>query len=389
MSRQKLSDSLPLCPAGETPPRGRHVVLVPGEAAPLVTLDLPGGLRGQAREEVARRQLRDRLGGGGERVEMRPYSGLKTREGWHRALVADHGDVARWRAGAGPRAQAVLPDYLALPAAPGVWSLAARGARVLARLGPEDGFAAEAELAQLMLTRALEADPPGAVLIEGEMAWVDAACAARNIPVLTRPEEARAHDLAVPRRFAHGEGALDLRADPQAARARLRARVLPWRWPALAACLAAALWGAAQWLSVAALEEATGRARAAALAQTRAAFVPDGPVLDIRAQVSRALAEARAARSAPARGPEPMRVLARAVDVVAGQGAAPEEIDFAPDQALNLVLRVADFAAAEALVAALRDANFAVLAQEARVDEAGQGVRATLRLGVDAGEGLR
>ena len=59
---------------GAEMPAGRHVVLVPGAEVPLLALDLPERLRGPAREDVARRQLRDRIGLDAARIEMRPFS---------------------------------------------------------------------------------------------------------------------------------------------------------------------------------------------------------------------------------------------------------------------------------------------------------------------------
>ncbi len=52
-----------------------RIALVPGALAPLIALDLPEGLRGAAREQVARRQLRDLTGLGDDRLQMRPFHG--------------------------------------------------------------------------------------------------------------------------------------------------------------------------------------------------------------------------------------------------------------------------------------------------------------------------
>ncbi len=98
-----------------TAPRG-HVALVPGALVPLLTLDLPDRLRGQVREQVARRQVRDQLGTQST-VEMRPFQLPGTAADWTRALVADADHLAGWRGAAGAGCRAVLPDYLALPAA--------------------------------------------------------------------------------------------------------------------------------------------------------------------------------------------------------------------------------------------------------------------------------
>src|SRR6056297_2519329 len=72
------------------------VAVVPGEAVPLIPLDLPGALRGTARERVARRQLRDAYGGGEAGLDARPARLGETPETWQRMLVAEAGARADW-----------------------------------------------------------------------------------------------------------------------------------------------------------------------------------------------------------------------------------------------------------------------------------------------------
>ena len=79
------------------PPAGPFVALAPGADAPLLTLTLPATLKGPAREDVARRQIRDRLGPG---LDLRPLGA----EGWTRAAVAHRADVLRWRGALGTAA---------------------------------------------------------------------------------------------------------------------------------------------------------------------------------------------------------------------------------------------------------------------------------------------
>src|SRR6056297_2220059 len=132
------------------------VATVPGADAPLLPLDLPPGLTGVARERVARRQLRD--AGCGAGLDLRPARLGAGRETWARMLVCEGTLRADWAAHvapAGRRCRAVLPDYLALPAAPGLWVIELDEAgMVRARLGPEDGFAAESDLARALLEEA-------------------------------------------------------------------------------------------------------------------------------------------------------------------------------------------------------------------------------------------
>ena len=236
-------------------PGPRAVALVPGGDVPLIALDLPAGLRGQAREDVARRQLKDRLGLGPEALVMRPFAtdGADT---WHHALVAEAGQLAAWR---DLPCRAVLPDYLALPAAEGVWTLAVEDGTLLARLGPGDGFSAPLPLAPAMLRAALKAGPPRAVLRLGApSAALDDPLAEAQLHVARRAEEIAEAGLPLPQRLAHGELAMDLRRDPQAARARLRRRLRPWRWPYLFAACATGLWAARKsWRSARPKREST------------------------------------------------------------------------------------------------------------------------------------
>lgn len=401
----------PLEGGGQAPDRP-HVALVPGAEVPLLALDLPPGLRGQTREDVARRQLQDLLGLSGEPgretgretggIEIRPFPASSPPGLWIRALVAGTDRVARWRDRAAPAATALIPDYLALPAAEGVWTLAGgvgaggAGGTVLARLGPGDGFAAEPELARMLLLRALGTVPDGApdrpraLLLEpGAPDWAAALFEAEGIAVLTAPAEAEALGLAPPRRFAHGETAVDLRADPRAERARLARRVLPWRWPLLAGLLAAGIWSAAQIVAVRALDEAARAERQAATALVRAEFVPSGPLLDLPVQVGRALDGMRGEAEAWRARVSPLTLLSRAAPVIAGAGEAPEaelgEVRYGPSEGLVLGLRLADFSALDRLVQALGAAGLVVELRESRVAEGGAGVEA--ELGLSSGPG--
>ncbi|KMK64008.1 Type II secretion system (T2SS), protein L/GspL periplasmic domain [Puniceibacterium sp. IMCC21224] len=391
MARQKtLQDTALFSLTGGTDaPRGRYVALVPGAEVPLLALDLPRGLRGPAREEVARRQLRDRIGPQGDRVEMRPFVLTGDGDGWSRALVADAGLLAGWRTRTGAACRAVLPDYLALPTGPSLWTLQIEAGSVQARLGPGDGFSADPDLARVMVSRALDAaaaTPPKAVLVlkadreVTELPWLAPLLATQDIALLTSLDAVEAAGLARPQVLAHGELRLDLRTDPRAARARLRARVLPWRWPLLIGLLAAGLWGTAQILAIQALTQAQMAERGRAMALVRDHFIPVGPVLDIRVQVARALAEREAAAQNWRGRTSPLLLFGQAAEVIAAQGAQPQELRYDRSEGLRVVLDVADFAAAEQVAGALREVGLQTDVVESRVSDTGPGVRTELRL---------
>ncbi|UWQ93534.1 hypothetical protein K3727_21405 (plasmid) [Rhodobacteraceae bacterium M382] len=381
-----------------------QVVLVPGAEVLMLALDLPQGVRGAAREQVAWRQLRDDIGLGPDTVEMHPYRGAGRPDGWTRVLVADAGLMAGWRARVGA-ARAVLPDYLALPTAPGLWVLAlppGNGAdtgsdsgsdsgpdsgsgTMQVRLGPDSGFSCEAGIAPLMLRRALEEaveDPPRAVLLQGagSAGWLAALLDEYDIPLLRDTGALKDHGVDPPDVLAHGELAADLRADPRAARDRLHRRILPWRWTVLAALVAVGVWAAVQLFEIDRMERETAALRAEMDTIVRQYFVPSGPILDVRTQVSRALA-ARQAEAAAASGREsPLVLFGQVADVLAGSDAKTDLAVYTPVDGLALDLRLADFAAVDRLVDAFETAGIAVDLRDARVSGETREVRADLRL---------
>lgn len=368
---------------GGPPPKARQVALVPGAHVPLMAVTLPTGLRGHAREQVAERQLRDALVGGQDTVEIRPFHSAGSESGWTRVLVADRARLTEWRRLAGSACKAVLPDYLALPAAAGVWTVVTSGAVVLARLGPEDGFSAAPAVAARLLRDALAAAAPAPRAVfspTGLLPELETVFADHDVPVTTTKEALRGLGLEVPQALAHGELAFDLRRDPRAARAKLRRALLPWRWPVLVGLVAAGLWASAQDLAIRHAEDQAAQYRAATLETVRAEFVPSGPVLDIRTQVSRALAEARVAATGAGEAVSPLDLLGLAADVMTAREARPDAIDYTLADGLTAVVRVENFAAADALATALQEAGLAVMVVESRVSEGDAGVRTELRI---------
>lgn len=351
-------------PGAGPPPAGRFLALVPGEAAPLLPVALPPALHGAAREQVARRQIADRLGAQAAAVELRP---APLGPGPFAAvLAADAAALARWRAE--PRlaaAAALLPDYLALPAAPGLWVLAAEGGRIRARLGLADGFAAEPALAAALLAEARARGPaPRAVWATGALPPAVAAALDGLPRADTPPPEARA--------LANGEAALDLRRPPGSAAARLAGRL---RVLALAGALAGA--GAVAWAASVVVETRALAARAATtqadtLAAAQARLLPPGPIVDLRLQVERELDRRRAV------GGGGLGLLNAAAQGLAGAGAVPTRLALR-DGAVEVELSVTDFAALESVMAALAAQGLAVRV----VRQAGGGagaVAATLAL---------
>ena len=372
--------------SGAPLPDGPFVATVPGSAAPLLPLDLPPGLRGVARERVARRQLFD--AGCGAGLDLRPARLGRGHDAWVRMLVCDGAQRAEWAgqvAGAGKRCRAVLPDYLALPAAKGLWVIDAWDAGAIrARLGLEDGFAAEPDLALALLQEAVREAPPAAILRLGaSCAPLDAWLATLDVPVCAAPE-ALPEGVAPPVRLGHGELGLDLARDPEALRAALRGNLRR-----IAAALVLALGGFGFWAASVQIEtdrlrdqDLTYRRNAEAL--LRAGLVPSGPVLDIRAQVGAALGRARTQADDARDQARPLDVLRAAGEVLAAHGSRITRVSFQPGLGLVIDLEIGDFAALEALVTDLTAAGTGARVAQSVARE-GRGVEAVLALAVDRG----
>lgn len=355
---------------------GPHVALVPGEAAMLLQLEMPEGLRGIARERVARRQAADRLGLAPEAIDVRLLS-----ETGGAALVVDPDTAEAWRqAVRGSACVAMLPDYLTLVAGPGIWTLHVADGRLLARLGDEDGFAAEMALARLQIARALAVGRPDAVLRTGAPApEIDALLSDAEVPSFADLDglAAAGHPRPEPPRWE--QSTADLLQSPNTDLDRVRASVRRWRIPVLLAALALALWVADMALRI----DRARKARDALMAETteivRETFVPNGPLLDIRAQVARRATELTEAAT-DTNDASPLGLLRRVAPALQASDVRLREVSYRDDTALEIAVAADDFAAVEALARSIRDDGIAVDVVDALADGAG-GVLARLRVG--------
>jgi len=379
----------------ETPGRGKpmagHVALVPGGDVPMLALQLPPGLQGNAREQVAWRQLQDQLGLTQDTAEMRPYSGADTAIGWTKVLVAATDHMQRWRGMLDPGCRALLPDYLALPAAEDLWVLALREGAVQARLGLLDGFSAEAELADLMLTQMLADEivenPRAVLLLEGTLPGLEELLVNHDIDLVRKSEALAELDIKAPVVLGHGELAADLRIDARAVRRQLRRQLLPWAAALLAGGLMLGIWAAGEGLKIRQMQRDRIALQSNIEALVRRYFVPTGPLLDVRLQVSRALAAQQAEVAAGAGRVSPLLLIGQVADVIAAADVQPELLHYSQIEGLVLELRLADFAALDQVMATLESAGIAAESRGARVaeDSAG-GVRAELHLQVKQAE---
>ncbi len=334
------------------PPSGAFIAVVPGEAAPLFPLDLPARLRDGIRNQVARQQVENLLQDSLDAVELRVNR--PGRDGAAAALVVTAERARDWRdrlSEQGRRVAALLPDYLVLPVVAEGWALRClpEGDRVLARLGPADGFAAglPVALAQLRAVLARSGAPQHVYLCDSPVPET-----LRSVLEATSAEiHAGWPDEAA--LLGHGEADFNLFRDPAADRMAVRRQVRRWRGPMAAMAAGLAALAAALWIDGARIEAAAQRQRDAATEVARAAFLPSGPILNLRLQVGRVVAERQAAEATPAQGVGSMDVLHAAAQVLAQSPVTLRRVTRTAGTPLRVELEVGDFAALEQVVARL------------------------------------
>lgn len=373
---------------GRGPQASGYIALVPGGDAPLLALHLPAGLQGAAREQVAWRQLLDQLSVTPEQVEMRPYIRGISSPSWTRVVVANADLMAGWRALLQPGCRALLPDYLALPAAADLWVLQVQGDQLRARLGRRDGFSAELGLAELMLGQLLaDADmvkPKAVLLRQGDLPQgLQQRLAEQGIPVVADIRGLKPLGIAPAVVLGHGELSVDLRRDARAARRQLRRQLRPWGAAGLAAGLMMAVWASGEVLAIRQLQRDQALLVDHTETLVRQHFVPAGPLPDLRLQVSRALAARQAQVAAGAGRLSPLLLIGQVAEVMVAQQIQPEALSYEQGEGLVLALRLVDFAALDQLVAVLDQSGIAAEPRLARVIESGTeagGIRADLHL---------
>ena len=363
-------------------PVGRgDVVLVPGTDVPVMRFSLPDKVRGYTRKQIAQRQLRDQMGIAAKSVDVRPLTLGGSGSDWTNALVADRALVARWSDQAGRRAAAVIPDYLSLPYAPGVWTIAAGADHIVSRLDLADGFAAETELALLQLLQQFQDRAPKAIYLTGTPSdAVVSAIRAFEVPVFGEAADAQKHGLAQPSAFAHNEISADLRSDPEAERQALQKTLSAWVLPVVLGLVAIAVWTATIMLETRALREQFDTTRRSTEELLRHSFVPAGPILDVRAQVTRAMDSRRAQLAAQSDVRLPLDVMNRASLPLYQSGADLHEISYSADTGLIADVGMRRFADLDQLAAQLRSLDLQVTIIESASE--GDGARGRLLIKV-------
>ena len=370
----RLSDLPPIWRLGAAmPPAGPHIAVVPGADAPLLQVELPASLRGQARERVAGRQLAEALAVPLNQLELHAFSTGKT--AWGRMLVTDADAAADWRKAVRPGCIALLPDYLALLCIKDVWTIDTHEG-VAARLGPSDGFAAEPDLAVRLLS---ETEPPRAILRQGPAEpLLDDYLTSLAVPIFDNLATLVASGTEKPLRWSQASGAINLAAPPSAAYERLGQTLSQWRWPVIFGALALGAFLGSLVLETRRFEAEAAVAQTMTQDLVRQHFVPEGPILNVRAQVQAVVDAAETPQTQSTTIP-PLILLQQAAPTLDQDALRLQVAEYRTDIGLVAGLTATDFASLDALVDDLRNGGFLVEVLDSRAQASG-GVAARLRL---------
>ncbi|MEL7116732.1 MAG: type II secretion system protein GspL [Pseudomonadota bacterium] len=357
------------------PPGGAHVALVPGASAPVLPIELPPTLSGAAREQVAERQLIEQLSLAPATFEMHPLQ-PKSAKSWSHVVVLDSERAKQWRGATTRATTALLPDYMALPTADGLWAIVVDADTVSVRIGADEGLSGERDLVEAQLSRAA---PPDVILRLGDADQeLDDFLLGFDADIVTDPAELKKAGITVVR-WADSVGGLNLLAPPSASVDRLRAGLKRWRMAAVAAAVAAIAWMGSTWAEMQAAETRAALAEQRIEGLVREHFVPSGPILDVRAQVTAAVEAALVPDVIELQTIPAMVQFQIAAEILTRDGANVLSVFFRPETGLETIVATDDFSVLDDLIIGLQDADFLVEQLESRAQQTG-GVVAQLRL---------
>jgi general secretion pathway protein L len=367
---------------GEQLPDGPFIGLIDGALTPLLSFALPNGLKGHARRDVALRQLRDQIGVSAQGVEIQPVQ-TTAKDVWTHAVVKDK-IVAAMIADAqlhdSASCAAVLPDFMALPAADEIWTIDVDESSSRVRIGVVDGFSGENDFTLLLLEKALLNQKPAGVLRTGiANAEIDTFLAEIGVPVVSDGAVLREHDLPMPRVFAHNELALDLRVNAQAELADTAQNIRALIWPVFMAATALGVWLISMSINTQAARDQALNLRKDTLQTVRENFVPSGPILDVQRQVTQAITTANEEASGVGEN-TPFKILRQAGVALNEFPNVLKSVSFSQAEGLIMRLSLADFKTLDQVVDAMKavDLNVRVGSSDASGENQ---VRATVYVG--------
>jgi general secretion pathway protein L len=346
-------------------PKRDHVLAVDGAEAPLMPVDLPPRLKGEARLRVARQQIADRLGVAPATIAVMAAGPGRD---WTRVVVVDRARLAALAESADRRCRAILPDYLTLPQDGDQAVIATAGDTVMVRLGATEGFSAPLGVAPVVLGRALEAAGLASAAI-GSGVPDAIASVLRAGGIRTHEAEIVTDRIAKP--------PFDLRDALKSTDAHDGFRT--WLLAAGIAFVAFGLWAAGVLVETRAVTAELDRVRGETEQVLRRGLLPSGPLLDVRAQVTRAMSGT--AEDAPRDDLAGLALLAQVTRLVFERGVAVDGIELDPDL-LRISVTAPDFDAAEALA---NDFRVEGLSSETEVLRARDDGRVEARFKLEAG----
>jgi general secretion pathway protein L len=365
-------------------PDGPFVGVIDGAMAPLLAFELPKGLKGNARRDVAMRQLRDQIGHASHDVEIQPFQGTHPKDVWSHAIVKDDGvDALISHKGLKGNAgcMAVLPDFMALPAADTVWTIDVGKKSTRVRLGIGDGFTGDTDFVLLSLEKAQSRERPRGVLLLGlKEPRINALLKKLDVPTVGTIAALSEHELPAPKLFGHNELALDLRVNAQAEMADTTRNIRAIFWPVCISIVALGLWLTSMSINLNAARTQALDLRKETLQIVRENFVPTGPILDVKRQVDQAILTAKAEAKSDNTDNTPFEILRQVGVGLSDFPKALKSASFSQAEGVILRLSLPDFKTLDQIVAAIGDQGLTVRIGSSDANSESQ-VRATLFVG--------
>jgi general secretion pathway protein L len=249
------------------------------------------------------------------------------------------------------------------------------------RVGINDGFTAPSAVAVPLLRAALATEHIDAVLLLGDLpAGIAEAVSAAGVQIFGTVEEL-GPSVAWP--LSTGRSGLDLRQGEGSASEQLLG---VWLLPLNVAIMALLVWSAGVLVETRRIEAQIGQVGDRTTETLREGLIPTGPILDIRAQVTRSLAEAIGGGANDPASLSVMDILHRAAKVAVQHHAEVRSVSQEAGDTLALTVVMADFEGVEALVSAFADTGLEARTQTARTLDAG-GVESRISVTPQATEG--
>jgi type II secretion system protein L len=362
---------IPLSQLAQAKDTRNAVISVPGERVSALSCTVPANLRGKNARNVALQAVQEMLAAPTEDTSLVVLPGAGASR---TVLVSTRADQESWTAQKAQhklRSARVLPDYLCLPWQPGTLTISAPSPdRLVVRSSETNGFAGETAMVLTMLQqlRAQQIEGLSTISLVPETAQEDAALMAElsawGLPIHPTDQAANPPQASV----LAGTGT-DMGLSP---RARSVAKLVA------VGAVALLFWSLNSLSDIRELERQTTRQRQANSDFVRQELGLTGPIVDLRVQVDRALAERRTALATDDAKPSLPDYLATAGPVLAAPDIAVSQFRCAANE-LTISVEVQDFARLEALRTTLQTTGLTVQVLRS-VGSGTEGVRADLRI---------